>query len=29
MCVDPETDWGMLGKVLKISVLLFFFLIQT
>ena len=25
MCVDPETDGGMLGKVLKLSVLIFFF----
>ena len=28
MCADPEADWGMLGKVLKLSVLqvfVFFF----
>ena len=32
MCADPETDWGMLGKVLRLSVLqvcFFFFKIQT
>ena len=25
MCADPETDWGMLGKVLRLSVLQVFF----
>ena len=25
LCADPETDWGMLGKVLKLSVLQVFF----
>ena len=31
MCANPETDWGMLGKVLRLSVLqgFVFFLIQT
>ena len=26
MCADPETDLGMLGKILKLSVLQVFFL---
>ena len=31
MCADPETDWGMLGKVLRLSVLqvCFFFFLNT